>query len=356
MISILENLMRRICINTRVLGQEITGLQRYTNAIVSRIGDGVRKISPSSSCGMIKGNLWEQFVLPKQLRREDVLFSPANTGPLGLARQVVTIHDVVPLDRPEWFDAKKGSWYRFLTPRLVQSAAHVITISEFSKQRLLAQVPLDENRITVIANGVDEMFRMHTVTELAPAMDALGLTGRRYVLSVGTLEPRKNVTRLLKAWSRIVDLVEEDILLVLTGKQEDANSFAQAAGFKELPARVCMTGHVSDELIAPLYAGAMVFVFPSMYEGFGLPPLEAMASGVPVLAGNLSSLPEVIGDAGLIVDPCDTDAIAGGLLRILRDEGLRHSLKALGLDRAKLFSWDISVNKTWSVLQSVAES
>ncbi len=151
----------------------------------------------------------------------------------------------------------------------------------------------------------------------------------------------------------IVGSIEDDIWLVLTGKQDNTNLFAQVAGLDGLPPRVHLTGHVPDETLPALYAGAMVFAFPSLYEGFGLPPLEAMASGVPVLTGNQTSLPEVVGNAGVMVDPYDVDAIADGLLGLVEDENLRTRLISIGDERARQFSWDVTAEKTWSVLQSV---
>ena len=341
--------------NTRVLDADLTGIQRYTLELVSRFAGKVECISPASCFGGVKGHIWEQCILPVRLRGE-LLFSPANTGPLSISKQVVTIHDVVPIDRPEWFDLKKASLYRFLTPRLARSVAHVITISEFTKQRLLAHVPMDEKRVTVIPNGVDCKFRRHDGAELAQMRTTLGLGKRRYVLCVGTLEPRKNLPRLLKAWNRIVGTIADDIWLVLTGKQDNADLFAQVAGLDCLPPRVHLTGHVPDETLPSLYAGAMVFAFPSLYEGFGLPPLEAMASGVPVLTGNQTSLPEVVGNAGLMVDPYDVSAIAAGLLSLIEDGNYRTRLISHGLEHVSQFSWDVTADKTWSVLQKVYDS
>ena len=144
---------------------------------------------------------------------------------------------------------------------------------------------------------------------------------RHYVLCVGSLEPRKNLPRLLQAWSRIQSEVPGNVWLVLTGKKGNERIFADAAGLSRLPPRVHLTGHVPDDVLPALYAGAIAFAYPSVYEGFGLPPLEAMAAGIPVLTGNQTSLPEVVGDAGVMVDPYDVDALADGLLRLLGNRG-----------------------------------
>jgi glycosyltransferase involved in cell wall biosynthesis len=302
---------------------------------------------------MVKGHLWEQLVLPATVRGR-VLFSPSNTGPLRVKRQVVTLHDAVPLDHPEWLNSRFAAWYRFLTPRLVRRVAHVITISEFSKQRLLENTKLDEKHVTVIHLGVDQRFQPLSLEEAWTRLNDLNLPSRHYVLCVGSLEPRKNLSRLLQAWSRIQASVPDDIWLVLTGKKGNARVFANDAGLDQLPPRVHLTGHVPDAVLPALYAGALVFAFPSVYEGFGLPPLEAMASGVPVLTGNRASLPEVVGAAGVMVDPYDVDALAEGLQGLIMDETLRARLSPLGLARAKQFSWDTTAERTWHILEGVA--
>jgi glycosyltransferase involved in cell wall biosynthesis len=340
--------------NTRVLQSHTTGVQRYTLELKARFGGKVDIIAPKQSLAGVQGHAWEQFVLPSKVRGK-MLFSPSNTGPLAVMSQVVTLHDVVPLDHPEWLNTKFAAWYRFLTPRLVKRAAHVITISEYSKERILAHTSIDESRITVIPNGVDARFKPHTPDEVVEKLNGLDLPSRHYVLCVGSLEPRKNLARLLQAWSRIQADIPDDIWLVLTGKRGNSRVFAEAAGMDALPPRVHLTGHVADDVLPALYAGAVAFVYPSVYEGFGLPPLEAMASGVPVLTGNRASLPEVVGDAGIMINPYDVDAIADSLIRLIEDSTLRSRLRVKGLERVQLFSWDITAERTLAILNQVSQ-
>lgn len=261
--------------NTRVLQSHTTGVQRYTLELKARFGGKVDIIAPKQSLAGVQGHAWEQFVLPSKVRGK-MLFSPSNTGPLAVMSQVVTLHDVVPLDHPEWLNTKFAAWYRFLTPRLVKRAAHVITISEYSKERILAHTSIDESRITVIPNGVDARFKPHTPDEVVEKLNGLDLPSRHYVLCVGSLEPRKNLARLLQAWSRIQADIPDDIWLVLTGKRGNSRVFAEAAGMDALPPRVHLTGHVADDVLPALYAGAVAFVYPSVYEGFGLPPRDGL--------------------------------------------------------------------------------
>jgi len=306
------------------------------------------------------GNAWEQFVLPNAARGK-FLFSPANTGPLSVSNQVVTIHDVAPLERSFYgeelnanIDLKARTWYQFLTSRLVKRAVHVITISEFSKQRLMENTGLAADRVTVIPNGVDKRFAPFPKAELSDKLSNLQLPCLHYILCVGSLEPRKNLARLLQAWSQIQPEVPDDVWLVLTGKKGNDRVFANDVALSRLPSRVHLTGHVPDDALPALYAGALVFAFPSVYEGFGLPPLEAMASGVPVLTGNRTSLPEVVGDAGVMVDPYDVEAIAQGLRRLIEDSALRPQLRAKGLERARMFTWEKTAEQTWGILEEAA--
>lgn len=345
----------RIAVNARVLRAKVTGLQRYLSALQSRFPAAIHMTAPNRVTGVCGGHVWEQLVLPHELQQEDLLFSPANTGPLLVKRQVVTVHDVVTLDRPEWFSSAKSALYKFITPRLVKNVDRVITISNYSKERLLAHVPIEARRVVVVPNGVDEQFVPQGKNAIAAMRNQLALPEGRYVLCVGSLEPRKNIPRLLQAWSRIAGQLPNDVWLVLAGKHQRA-LLTRSAGLESLPPRVLLVGHVADELLPALYAGATAFAFPSLYEGFGLPPLEAMACGVPVLTGNLTSFPEVVGEAGVMVDPTSVEAIADGLLRLIQDDSLRQALIAKGLARAALFSWDEAAQKTWSVLQEALDS
>ena len=344
-----------VYINTRVLQSHTTGVQRYTLELLARLGSQVKQVRPGRTLTGFSGHAWEQFILPGKVRG-NTLFSPSITGPLAVKKQVVVMHDVVPLEHPEWLNPKFATWYRFLVPKLARRVAHIITISEFSKSRILAHAPMDESRITVTPLAADPKFHPMSPEELDVRWRALNLPSRHYVLCVGSLEPRKNLARLLQAWVQIEKRIPNDVWLVLTGKRGNARVFANEAGLSELPPRVHLTDHVKDGHLPALYAGALVFAYPSVYEGFGLPPLEAMACGVPVLTGNQTSLPEVIGDAGVMVDPYDVDALADGLLRLVDDGALRRQCRCKGLERAKQFSWDETARRTWDILVRVDRS
>ena len=345
---------QRLCLNSRCLGHRVTGVQRYVLGLLPYLQDRLEILRPAANSQGIRGHLWEQFILPHKLRGR-LLWSPANTGPLSVERQVVTVHDASTLDHPEWFEGKFAHWYRFMLPRLMKKARKVITVSEFSRQRLLAATRLPEEKIVAIHNGVEDRLRPIAGPALVDYLQRRDLT-RPYFLCVASLEPRKNLRRLFTAWEQCQP---EGIELVIAG---GAGHVFQSQGFKQVVRGVRLLGHVDDDELPGLYSGARAFLFPSIYEGFGLPPLEAMACGCPVLSSQATSLPEVCGaeyqpdrpdDEGAVLyfDPQDPQAIADGITRLLRlTEGQRQAMIANGLQRARQFSWRRAAELTWQVL------
>lgn len=341
--------MSIVTINTRVLHGPLTGVQRYILELIKHIGVELRAVAPSQPLHGVKGHMWEQFVLPVKVGR-GLLWSPSNTGPLVTSRQVVTIHDTAVFDHPESVNPSFARWYRWLLPRLAQRVEHIITISEFTKGRIVETCRVAPEKITVIPNGVDPRFSPRPKDEITETRRALGIPDGRYVLTLGTLQPRKNLHRLLQAWWHIHDKVSDDVWLVVAGGSPTSLVFTEVI-LDKLPPRVHFTGHVADRHLPALYSGALAFAFVSIYEGFGLPLLEAMAANVPVLAGNRSAVPEVVGDAGLLVDPLDVESIADGLFRLIEDASLRKSLQAKGLARVKEYTWEKSARMTAEILQ-----
>ena len=341
--------MNGFFVNTRTLASHTTGVQRYLIELLARM-PGLQQVAPAKALAGMRGHAWEQLRLPGQCRGK-LLWSPSNTGPLALRNQVVTIHDVVPLDHPEWLNRRFAAWYRFLIPRLARRVRHVIVDSDFTRQRLITHSGIGADRITVIHCGVDARFRPQSPQAIAAARAALQLPPGRYVLAVGSLEPRKNLGRLLQAWAQLLPQLPPDLWLVLAGAKGKSLVFADVPELRQLPQRVHRSGHVPDDLLPALYAGAEIFVYPSVYEGFGLPPLEAMACGTPVIVGNRASLPEVVGDAGLSVDPYRVEAIAQGLMQLLGDADRHAQLRQAGRDQAARFEWDRAASQTLQVLQ-----
>lgn len=342
----------KVVVNSRILSGRLTGVQRYTLSILKHFPDRFQCLAPARGTHGVPGHIWEQLVLPGRVGGA-VLWCPSNTGPLAVTRQVVTVHDLVPFDHPEFLNPRFARWYRVLLPKLVRRVRRIITGSEFTKHRLVEVLKVPESRISVIRNGVDARFRPQSKERIAEARRKLGLPNGRYLVTLGSLEPRKNLKRLLEAWSRTVSELPDDVMLVIAGAKGKPMVF-DGVSLDLLPPRVHLTGHVPDELLPALYSGAIAAPYLSVYEGFGLPPLEAMACGVPVLTGNRTALPEVVGDAALMVDPYDVDAIADSITTLVNDAALRADLVRRGQERAARFTWKRAAEQTWQVLEEAA--
>jgi glycosyltransferase involved in cell wall biosynthesis len=342
----------RIIVNTRSLSADLSGVQRYVGELCTRLGEKLQRVAPARPLQGIKGHLWEQCWLPIKIRSR-LLWSPANTGPLFLGAQIVTIHDLAALDHPEWFAPKFSAWYRCMVPRLVRRARAVIAVSEFTKRRLVETTGINPAKIHVIPNGVDERFQPCTPCHVDAIRKQLGIPSPHYVLSLGTLEPRKNLRGQLDAWARCVGQLPADTWLVVAGRAGQRHVFAGAAQDR-IPARVHFTGFVPDAHLPMLYSGALAFLYPSTYEGFGLPALEAMASGTVPIVSNSTSLPEVVADAALTVDPFDSDAIAAAIIRLVTNAQTREALRQRALRRARDFDWKNTAAMTWELLSQAS--
>ena len=344
--------MASIVCNTRVLAKHLTGVQRYVREILRHIDGSVDVVSPAKRINGVGGHAWEQGVLPFKVGRR-LLWSPSNSGPIGVRRQVVTVHDMVPFDASDTLNQKFVIWYKLFQPLLLRQAKGIITVSEFTRGRLLDRFPYLEGKTEVVHNGVDDRFKPQSETSVCVAVATLNIPSRRYVLSVGSLEPRKNLKRLIAAWSLIQHRLPDDIWLVLAGGRGVQRVYASAEE-GNLPPRVHMTGHVPDELLPPLMSGAIAFLYPSYYEGFGLPPLEAMACGTAVLTANNSCMPEIVADAALQVDPYSEEAIAEGICTLIENSELRAELVSRGFKRALGFAWKEAAAHTLKILQKTS--
>jgi glycosyltransferase involved in cell wall biosynthesis len=329
----------------------MSGVQRYTDELCKRLDGKIERVSPGRPMHGPIGHLWEQLCLPR-LAAGHVLWSPANAGPISLERQVVTVHDIAVLDHPEWFGKRFAAWYRWLVPRLARRVKRIIAVSEFTKSRLVDSLGVEASKIAVIPNGVDERFRQVSQVESCELRRRLPVPRSAYVLSVGSLEPRKNLARLLEAWARCVDRIPPSVWLVISGVKGADQVFRNSPAMS-LPRRVHLTGYVPERELPALYRGALTLVYPSVYEGFGLPALEAMASGVPPIVGDNTSLPEIVSDAGLTIDPHNVDAIADAIIRMVNDIDLREELSRRSLARCRLFDWNKTARATWNVLLEV---
>ena len=327
-------------------------MQRYAIELVRRLGDRLEVIRPNRPLRGGLGHVWEQIYLPLATGKR-MLWSPNNTGPLSISRQVCTIHDLIPLDHPEWFNPRFVALYKWLMPRLVANLQHVIAISKFTKQRLIEHFQIDPAKISVVPNGVDNAFHPSPPERVKEVRKRIGLGEKPYVLCVSSLEPRKNLKRLLEAWVRLPQSLHKEYQLVLAGAKGSSAVFGDA-GLQNPPPNARFAGYISQEDLPALYSGATLFAYPSLYEGFGLPPLEAMACGVPVVTSDTTSLPEVTDGAAVAVDPMSVDAVVEGLRELMMNESLRNDLAEQGLRRAAQLSWDTTAWKTWAILEREA--
>ncbi len=294
--------------------------------------------------------LWEQLGQPWVGRRRglDLLHVPVNVGPiLAPCPIVVTVHDLSFCLQPDLFHPSKRIYLQTLTRHTVRRARGVIAVSESTRQDLIRVLGIPPDRIVVVPNGVDDRMRPVENGELLRSFRAQHELPERFVLFVGTLEPRKNLVTLLQAYAKLRGRGRIDHALVLVGGKGWYYSEIYATAERlRLREHVLFAGFVPQEELPLWYNAADVFVYPSLYEGFGLPPLEAMACGTPVISSNVSAMPEVVGDAGLLVDPHDADAIAEALFRVLQDAQLHSFLRSAGIERASAYTWRATAQRT----------
>jgi glycosyltransferase involved in cell wall biosynthesis len=301
----------------------------------------------------------EQWHVPLVLQRErpDVYHAPHYVLPAAVpCPSVVTIHDCIHLMFPQYLPNRRAYLYaRTVMWAAARRADAILTVSEASKRDILRFFDVKPEKVVVVHNAIDERFWT------PPAEEDVALVRERYqlehgfVLYAGNIKPHKNLIRLIEAFDQIRRGGFEEMKLLIIGDEiSKMPALRRAVHQHHLHKHVRFLGYVSDETLAILYRLAAVFVFPSIYEGFGLPPLEAMASGTPVVTSNVSSLPEVTGDAAVLVNPHDTSSIVAGVRRVLSDPDFANQLRVKGPVRAREFSWERSVAKTRELYERVA--
>ena len=270
--------------------------------------------------------------------RDTFYYTPGYNGPLiRSSRSAITVHDLMHVKFGQYRGMRNNLYYRAIVRRCVRSAPVVFTVSEFTRRELAEWADISEEKIVVLHNGVESRYRPNSNPS----------TGSPYFLYVGNHKPHKNIPRLLKAFSR--SRVKDDVRLFLTGKPAQEES--EIIEIEKLGSKVVYLGFVEEDRLPELYANAMALVLPSLYEGFGLPALEAMACGIPVAVSNSTSLPEVVGEAGILFDPVEVDEISTALDRLATDASLRDQLGLAGRQRAALFTWDKSARKLDAALR-----
>ena len=279
-------------------------------------------------------------------------FLPARRGRAAL---VVTVHDLSALRHPQWHPPTRSLMHQTGVPRTLQAADHVITDSEAIRAEAIAHLGALPERVTVIHLAASPAFRPHTPAELKPILDRWSLAPGGYLLFAGTIEPRKNIERLLEAVAALRGRRRHLPPLILVGPRGWRNRAIHAPIAAAAP-HARYLGYVPPEELAALMAGTVAFVFPSLYEGFGLPVLEAMASGAPVVTSRGGALEEAAGGAALVVDPLDPETIAAGIEGVLDDATVRGELISRGLARAAQFSWDRTARETLQVYENAITS
>ena len=307
----------------------------------------------------VRNHIWEQFSLPRLAKRYqvDLLHSPANLAPLFYkGRSVVHIHDLCFVVNPQWFSFSFRTLYNFVIPRLARRAAKVITNSNNSRNDLLQFCDLSADRVSQVYWAVDDLFTQEGPTQASPDAAPPDWHLKDYILYVGSLEPRKNIGTLLEAYELLrAQNPHIKTKLVLIGGESPlfADVRLKAKRFTE---DVLFKGFVNDLVLRDFYRNAALFVYPSLYEGFGLPPLEAMASGVPVVTTMTSSIPEVVGDAALMVSPYDVRQLAETMGQVLADPETRQRLITRGRAQVRKFNWYRVARNTLAIYYEVYNS
>ena len=301
--------------------------------------------------------LWTNFFLPRALKREgiDLLFCPNFVSPLKkVCKTIVVIHDLAAILYPGLHDKIYSFYLRNMLSVTCRKIDRIITVSEASKRDVIRLFKVPENRIKVISLAVEDIFKPVDDPDMIKRIARKYGLVKNFILYVGTLERRKNVTGLIKAYGKLRKNKLISRQLAVVGKKgwqyPDIAKAIRDSGFER---DILLAGYVPDEDLVYIYNAADLFVYPSLYEGFGFPPLEAMACGTPVITSHVTALPEVVGDAAILVDPEDIDGLAEAMHDVLSQNSLRLKLIEKGLERVKHFSWENVAKKTLSVYNRV---
>ncbi|MEO6454285.1 MAG: glycosyltransferase family 1 protein [Ginsengibacter sp.] len=309
--------------------------------------------------------LWEQIVLPYHVKRDkiDVLHCPANAGPLwltGKTKLVITIHDIMYMlprsilsSSPSLYQNLGRKYLKWVVPTVAKRAAKVITISNYSKSDILKHIPINKNKIHVIYEAPGPNFRELNVLSKQDSIKRFGLSPL-YILSFGALDPRKNTALVIEAFSKFRLKSKSSHQLVIVGLSEmQKQYFLKQITTLGISSSVILLGFVSEEELVALYNGAYLLLYPSLYEGFGFPILEAMACGTPVISSAVTSIPEIAGEAAILVNPTDIEAIAEAIHRLTKDKPFREKLILMGYSRASEFSWAKAAKESLEVYTKI---
>lgn len=304
---------------------------------------------------------FEQYYFPDNLKNENIdIFHIPQNG-LGISeyiscKKIVTIHDLIPYVMPE--TVGRGYLSKFLKeiPKVMELSDAIITVSEWSKKDILKFFPIDESKVYVTPLAADKKYKPLDKESCKFELKNKYNITKPFILYVGGFSPRKNVKALLIAFSQVFSKLSKEHELVIVGANKDDGSYlSKLSSSLDVSSNIIFTGFIPEEDLPILYNGCDVFVYPSLYEGFGLPPLEAMSCGTPVITSNVSSIPEVVGDGGILIDPFSTVSLMDSLEMILNDDNKKQELKEKGLTRAYEYSWEKTAAETINVYNDIAE-
>ena len=351
----------KIAIDVQTTLGKPTGFGFYVSNLVENLKNSDAKddfvlIKPDSEVDFStpKRFVWDQLTLPRLAGKHkvDLLHQPCFSAPFIFKGPVViTIHDIISILFPENIPFASRMFYSKWMPFSYRKATKIITISHSTQNDIVRVLKIPKEKITVIHNGVDEKFKIKVSAGKIKEVKAKYKIPGDYILHIGTLEPRKNLGFLIDAFSKaIADRKNQSLNLVVTGKRgwyfEDLFEKVAKLGLKE---KVIFTGYVDEDDKAALYQGARIFAFPSLYEGFGLPPLEAMVSGIPVISSDTSSMPEVVGDAGILLKPNNLEGWVKAITKINGDDEFHKQLSQKSEIQADGFSWKKTAQQTIDV-------
>jgi len=350
-----------VVINARFLTQPITGVQRFAIEICRFLKDilpNVQFVAPPGikhqdlaselqvkTIGKLSSHFWEQLELPAYLHKvgKPLLVNLCNTGPVYYSNKIVCIHDLASFINPHWFSKSFATVYKILIPKIVKSSRKIITVSNFSKASIHSILQIPEKNIEVIYNAVSDTFASNNKVI---SVNKYG----RYILAVSSIEPRKNLKNLIEAF-KLAKITGVKLVIVGAGSKvfNDPDIKTLVQGCKN----IVFTGYLPDADLVHVYRNALMFVYPSLYEGFGIPPLEAMHCGCATIVSDTSSLPEVCADASLYVDPILPNEIAKAMKFLAENEHVREKLILKGFERAQHFSWGKSADKLANIINTL---
>lgn len=347
-------------VNGRFLSQRPSGVHRFAFEMCEalyRLGIDFTVVAPRDMhpsynphfkivhVGKVSNHLWEQIVLPLFLLRQHnpYLISFSGLGPVFYGRHIATIHDLAFIVNPKWYNALYAFYYRVMTPILARNARGIITVSNSSKDEIVRYLRVDENKIGVVYNAVSPLILSQTDDNDMQ----LPVTGP-YILSVSSIDPRKNFLRLIESFNRLGD---PNMKLVIVGG--NSKSFSKMNFDESLLENVVFTGHVGNDELAAYYRNARLFVYPSLYEGFGIPPIESLSLGCPILLSDIAVFHEVCGDSAFYCDPMDVNSISSQIEYVLDHYDVAMRKVAEAGDLSLKYSWDKSAQELADFIKEI---